>query len=192
MAFKDGVLYLVAFDWTTSFSSTAIGGISAEGFDLTSSTAELVALDGATGESLWIFEIPIGVTGSGPTNSSGLLSLGSLDGGIRVFSLVEASQVLSLHASAGINAPFAVVNDTVLVPAGSFIVQSIDQPEPVPACDLDLLRCDSVQPAPSPMVSRWICLPRLRAPVLAAPPPKCTPVILATTRMPFQSRPKTT
>ncbi|CAN5542698.1 hypothetical protein BH09CHL1_BH09CHL1_36890 [soil metagenome] len=139
MAFKDGVLYLVAFNWTTSFSSTAIGGISAEGFDLTSSTAELVALDGATGEFLWTSEIPIGVTGSGPTISNDLLFLGSLDGIIRAFSIVDGSQVWSLRSSAGINAPFAVVNDTVLVPAGSFIVSSVDQPEPVPGLQLGLV-----------------------------------------------------
>jgi outer membrane protein assembly factor BamB/plastocyanin len=139
MAFKDGVLYLVAFNWTTSFSSTAIGGISAEGFDLTSSTAELIALDGATGEFLWVSEIPIGVTGSGPTISNDLLFLGSLDGVIRAFSIVDGSQVWSLRSSAGINAPFAVVNDTVLVPAGSFIVSSVDQPEPVPGLQLGLV-----------------------------------------------------
>lgn len=139
MAFKDGVLYLVAFDWTTSYSSTAIGGISAEGFDLTSSTAELIALDGATGDFLWDVEIPIGVTGSGPTVSNDLLFLGSLDGVIRAFSIADGSQVWSLRASAGINAPFAVVNDTVIVPAGSFIVTSVDQPEPLPGLKLGLV-----------------------------------------------------
>lgn len=139
MAFKDGVLYLVAFNWTTSYSSTAIGGISAEGFDLTSSTAELIALDGATGDFLWDVEIPIGVTGSGPTVSNDLLFLGSLDGVIRAFSIADGSQVWSLRASAGINAPFAVVNDTVIVPAGSFIVKSVDQPEPLPGLKLGLV-----------------------------------------------------
>jgi outer membrane protein assembly factor BamB/plastocyanin len=139
MAFKDGVLYLVAFNWTTSYSATAIGGISAEGFDLTSSTAELIALDGATGDFLWDVEIPIGVTGSGPTISNDLLFLGSLDGVIRAFSIADGSQVWSLRASAGINAPFAVVNDTVIVPAGSFIVKSVDQPEPLPGLKLGLV-----------------------------------------------------
>jgi len=139
MAFRDGVLYVVTFNWPTQFSSTALGGISETGFDLTNSTAELAALDGATGDYLWKTEIAIGVTGSGPTIANDLIFLGSLDGIVRAFSIVDGQQVWSVETSAGINAPLAIAGDLLIVPAGSFIVSSSDRSPELPGANLGLV-----------------------------------------------------
>lgn len=138
MAFKDGILYAVAFNWKSYYGASTLGGFE-NGIDLTSSTATLVAIDGATGEFIWQTDISIGVTGSGPTISNDLLFLGSLDGLVRAFSLVDGQQVWSVAASAGINAPFAIAGDLLLVPAGSFIVQSSDREGELPGLNLGLV-----------------------------------------------------
>ncbi|MGB3329780.1 MAG: PQQ-binding-like beta-propeller repeat protein [Thermomicrobiales bacterium] len=139
MAFADGVLYAIALNWSTQFSATGIAGISAEGFDLTTSTSTLIALDGATGDYIWQTELPIGVAGSGPVIANDLVFVGSLDGVVRAFTIADGKQVWMTQASAGINAPFAIAGDMLLVPAGSFIVPSSDSPNPVPGLNLSLI-----------------------------------------------------
>ncbi|MGC4107906.1 MAG: PQQ-binding-like beta-propeller repeat protein [Thermomicrobiales bacterium] len=129
MAWKDGVLYVAAWNFPTLYSATALD---TAGLDYTKATTDLYALDGATGETIWTVNLPYGVTGAGPTISNDLLFLGSLDGIARAFSLSDGSQVWMSQTSAGINAPFAIAGDTLIVPAGSFIAPSADSPETLP------------------------------------------------------------
>ena len=132
LAFADGIVYGVAFNWSTSWTATEyVGSGSGEG-GLGVSTATVFALDGASGEFLWNTDVPIGVTGSGPVISNDLLFIGSLDGIVRAYTRADGTQVWTSQTAAGINAPFAIVKDTLLVPAGTAIIPSVDSPAEVP------------------------------------------------------------
>lgn len=130
MAFKDGVLYVAAFNFPTKMSSTGIEFNMSGGYS--SATTNLIALDGATGERLWDIEVPYGVAGPGPTISGDLMFVGSLDGMVRAFTLADGTQVWTSQTSAGLNAPFAIADDMLFVPAGSVIAPSADTPDPAP------------------------------------------------------------
>jgi plastocyanin len=132
IAFADGIVYGVAFNWSTIWSATQYLGSGGGDAGLAASTATVFAIDGATGEFLWNTDVPIGVTGSGPVVSNDLLFIGSLDGIVRAYNRADGAQVWTTQTAAGINAPFAVVGDTLLVPAGTAIIPSSDSPDEVP------------------------------------------------------------
>lgn len=132
IAFADGIVYGVAFNWSTIWSATQYLGSGGGDAGLAASTATVFAIDGASGEFLWNTDVPIGVTGSGPVISNDLLFIGSLDGIVRAYNRADGTQVWSTQTAAGINAPFAVVGDTLLVPAGTAIIPSSDSPAEVP------------------------------------------------------------
>ena len=132
MAFKDGVLYVAAWNFPTSYTSTAFEFVTDAG-GYSAATTNLVAIDGATGAVLWDTFLEVGVAGSGPTISGDVLFVGALDGRVLAFNLADGSQIWESQTSAGINAPFAIAGDTLLVPAGSFIAPSAATPDPAPS-----------------------------------------------------------
>ena len=129
LAFADGVLYVVAWNYPTSYTKTAIN---AGTFDYTSATTDLYAIEGATGEIIWHTQVPYGIAGPGPVISNDIFFTGSLDGIVRAFTIADGTQVWTSQTSAGINASFALAGDTLIVPAGSFIAPSADSPETLP------------------------------------------------------------
>ena len=52
--------------------------------------------------------------------------IAGLDGVLRAFNTADGSLIRSIQLPAGANAPFAIANDLLLVPAGSFFVPSAD------------------------------------------------------------------
>ncbi|MGB3330907.1 MAG: PQQ-binding-like beta-propeller repeat protein [Thermomicrobiales bacterium] len=131
MAFKDGVVYVAAFNLATRMTPTGLDFAAFSG-GYASATSNLVALDGATGRVIWDIALPYGVIGPGPTISGDLMFVGSLDGIVRAFTLADGKQVWTSQTSAGLNAPFAIADDMLFVPAGSVIAPSADSPNPVP------------------------------------------------------------
>lgn len=128
MAYKDGVVYAAVLNASTGFSAA---GFDYSTFDLTTSTGNVVAIEALTGQILWNVDVPIGIAGPGPTIANDLLFTGGLDGIIRAYALKDGSLVWSYQAPAGLNAPYAIAGDLLLVPAGTFILPSADTQETV-------------------------------------------------------------
>jgi outer membrane protein assembly factor BamB len=121
-AVADGVAYFPVINLPTEYSSTALVG-----FDFVGGAGELVALDVATGEMKW--SAPISVPPyAGATVASDIVFTAGLDGVVRGFSTADGSQVWTWQTT-GINAPLAVVGDTLYVPAGGLFVPGADTTE---------------------------------------------------------------
>jgi alcohol dehydrogenase (cytochrome c) len=130
MAYKDGVLYVAALNYSAFLHSTGL--MYDPERDYSSATTNLVVIDGATGAIVWDTEIGAGVAGPGPVIANDVLFVGTLDGIVRAFNIADGSQVWTVQTSAGVNAPFAVAGDLLLVPTGTFISPSADSPDPLP------------------------------------------------------------
>lgn len=136
MAFKDGVLYVAVLNWPNMVSATEA---TADFGALSSATTEMIALDGATGEYLWNTELPSGTNGPGPTIANDVVFIGTLDGIARGFNIADGTEVWRSQTSAGLNAPFAIAGDMLLVPGGSFIAASSDSPDPLPGINTSVI-----------------------------------------------------
>lgn len=130
IAYKDGVVFVANFNYSITMAGDTFIYDPERGFE--DATANLVAIDGATGQIIWDVELPTGIAGPGPTIANDLLFTGTLDGIVRAFSLADGSQVWSMQTAAGLNAPFAVAGDQLFVPTGTFITPSVDSAETVP------------------------------------------------------------
>ncbi|HWV23557.1 MAG TPA: PQQ-binding-like beta-propeller repeat protein, partial [Thermomicrobiales bacterium] len=128
-AMKDGVVYVAALNFPAYLGKLEFNY--SEG-SLSDATSNIVAIDASNGRVIWDVELPTGVAGPGPTISGDVLFVGSLDGIVRAFQLETGEQVWSSQTSAGLNAPFAIAGDLLLVPAGSVIIPSGESPDPVP------------------------------------------------------------
>lgn len=129
MAYADGVLYVIAFNFPTTWTSVDLDFTSIGNF--ADATANILAMDALTGDIIWDVETPTGITGPGPTLSKDVLFTAGLDGILRAYKTTDGSLLWSYQLEAGVNAPFAVAGDTLIVPAGSFITPSADtQGEP--------------------------------------------------------------
>jgi glucose dehydrogenase/plastocyanin len=139
MAFADGILYVPALNFSSMTSSTemSFGGFDGSGYS--TATTNLIALDGATGETIWDVEIPVGTAGPGPVVANDVVFIGTLDGIVRAYNTADGTEVWRVQTSAGLNAPFAVAGDMLLVPAGSFIAASADSPDPLPGVNAALI-----------------------------------------------------
>ncbi|CAN5648991.1 PQQ-binding-like beta-propeller repeat protein [soil metagenome] len=129
LAYADGVLYICAFNWPTKY--TATGFDLSGGLDYSFATANVIALDAATGDYLWEIETPTGIAGPGPTLANDVLFTGGLDGILRAYSTADGTLLWSTQMTGGLNAPFAVAGDLLIVPVGTFVTPSTDtQGEP--------------------------------------------------------------
>jgi outer membrane protein assembly factor BamB len=130
MAFADGVLYVAALNYPAMMSASGFDFLHSKPYS--AATANLVALDGATGQTIWDVALPYGIAGPGPVISKDLIFIGSLDGIVRAFTTMDGKQVWTSQTSAGLNAGLAVAGDMLFVPAGSVISPSSDTPSPAP------------------------------------------------------------
>ncbi|MCC6704229.1 MAG: PQQ-binding-like beta-propeller repeat protein [Thermomicrobiales bacterium] len=121
-AVADGVVYLPVINLPAEYSSTALTNM-----DIMSGTGEMVALDLATGEVLWTVETVTPLY-AGATVTTDVVFSAGLDGVVRGFSTADGSQVWTWQTT-GINAPFAAVGDTLLIPAGGLHIPSDDTVE---------------------------------------------------------------
>lgn len=114
MALAGGVLYVPIVNLPSSFSPTAFDFST---FDLSRSTGELVAIDVNTGAILWAQTYPTMNIGAA-TVVNDLVFTATMDGMIYAYDRVTGDEVWSYQAPAGVNGWPAVVDDTILWPAG--------------------------------------------------------------------------
>jgi glucose dehydrogenase/uncharacterized cupredoxin-like copper-binding protein len=123
LAYADGVVFAGVLNASTKFNSILLDPTS---FDLATATANVVAIDARTGQIIWNVDLPTGIAGSGPTIANDVLFIAGLDGILRAYNTADGSLIRSIQLPAGANAPFAIANDLLLVPAGSFFFPSSD------------------------------------------------------------------
>jgi glucose dehydrogenase/plastocyanin len=128
MAFANGVLYVPVYNMSSFYNAS---GIDPASIDITRATGQLVAIDGATGAILWDVAQPTGLL-AGATVANDLVFTGGLDGVVRAFNVADGSQVWTFQAGAGLNAPFAISGDVLIVPAGGPLIPSVDTFSPPP------------------------------------------------------------
>ncbi|MCB1512936.1 MAG: PQQ-binding-like beta-propeller repeat protein, partial [Hyphomicrobiaceae bacterium] len=119
IAIADGVVYCPIVNIGAEYSSTA-----SVGMDIMSGTGQMVALDLATGEIKWDVETTVPMYGGATVTTDVVFSAG-LDGVIRGFSTTDGSEIWTWQTT-GTNASFAVVGDTILIPAGGLLIPSAD------------------------------------------------------------------
>ena len=120
-AYKDGVVYVGVNIFPTSHSATGPdfgGGASFEG--------ELWAIDAATGETIWMVNLPTFPTGSIVICNDVLVTAG-LDGLVRAFRLSDGNQIWSFQTTAGCYSPLAVAGDELIVAAATGLIASEEQ-----------------------------------------------------------------
>ncbi|MDD1759049.1 MAG: PQQ-binding-like beta-propeller repeat protein [Methanothrix sp.] len=115
MAYSNGILYVPVVnmfaDWTpTSLNSSTLN------FD--NGTGELLAINAATGKILWIKHLNTLALG-GATVINDLVFTAEYDGTIHAFKVDSGNELFVYKAPAGINGWPAVVNNTIVWPAGN-------------------------------------------------------------------------
>ena len=123
LGYQDSTVFVTALNASTGWSKDVFDYGS---FDLTTATGNVVALDAWNGQIKWDVEVPTGIAGPGVTIANDILFTGGLDGIARAYSLTDGSLVWSWQAPAGLNAPFAIAGDLLLIPAGTFFLPSSD------------------------------------------------------------------
>jgi outer membrane protein assembly factor BamB len=125
MAYADGVVYALIANLPSPYHATAFDALNGEqalnrsegGTRLEDGTAEVNALDAATGEILWRTEFDR-VAFGGVTVVNDLLFTATLDGTIYALSRDDGSIVWEYKAPGGTNAWPAVAGDTIVWPIG--------------------------------------------------------------------------
>lgn len=114
IAYVDGLLLVPVVDFPTRYSST--GYDQASMFDFRHATGQLVAVDAATGRTVWSQTLPTPAF-VGATVAGDVVFTGGLDGVLRAFELFTGTVVGSFQTTSGLNAPLAVDGMMVFVPA---------------------------------------------------------------------------
>ncbi len=146
MAYADGVVYALTANLPSPYNATAYDAETPEqalnrsegGTLLENGTAELVALNAATGAIVWTHEFDR-VAFGGVTVVNDLVFTATYDGMLYALSRQNGSVVWQWQAPGGTNASPAVVGDTILWPIGlgdspAVIALSLtsDKPTPTP------------------------------------------------------------
>jgi outer membrane protein assembly factor BamB/plastocyanin len=123
MAFADGTVFVPVVNLPIDFTST---GLDLSAFDYGKATGELIAINAADGTIEWDVQLPTMVLGGAAVANDVVFTAG-LDGVVRGFNVADGSEVFTYQAAAGINAPLAIAGDTLLVPAGGFLIPAAEQ-----------------------------------------------------------------
>ncbi len=122
MAVADGKVFAPVFNMASVYSGSEMDPSS---FDISAATGQLVALDVATGEILWDIEEPTGSL-AGATVVNDVVFTGGLDGVVRAYNVEDGSLLWTYQATAGLNAPFTVSGDYLVIPAAGPWIESDD------------------------------------------------------------------
>jgi len=131
VAYGDGLLLVPVVDFPTRYSST--GFDQASMFDFSHATGQLVAVDATTGQIVWSQLLPTPAF-VGATVAGDVVFTGGLDGVLRAFDVSTGRAVGSFQTTAGLNAPPAIDNEMVFVPAAGpgFVANTADSDEDKP------------------------------------------------------------
>lgn len=129
IAYADGTVYVSVFNSTTGWTDA---GLDVASIDFSNSTGDLVALNITDGTVKWDAKIPAGNV-SGATVSNDVVFAGALDGIVRAYSTGDGSLLASFQTDAGLNSPFAIAGDLLVVPsAGAKLTGDTYAPEGTP------------------------------------------------------------
>lgn len=126
MAYSDGLVFVPVLNWPSVYSPIALEGGAA--LDLSNATGELVAIDVNNGQIVWQVEIPTGILGAA-TVANDVVFTGGLDGVIRAYNTADGTPLWSVTGTSGINAPFAISEDYLIVPTTAAFIPSPDSAE---------------------------------------------------------------
>jgi outer membrane protein assembly factor BamB len=121
MAYADGTVYALTANLPSPYNATAYEADTPEqalnrsegGSSLKDATAQLYAIDAATGAVLWTHDFDR-VAFSGVTVVNDLLFTSTLDGQVYALSRADGSEVWQWHAPGGTNSWPAVSGDTIV------------------------------------------------------------------------------
>lgn len=127
IAYADGRVFVSVFNGSTDWTSTEMKGL-----DLAHSTGEVLALDIMDGSVVWDAKLPAASV-SAATVANDVVFAGGLDGIVRAYATKDGTRLWSFQTGAGLNAPFAVAGDLLIVPsAGAKLTGDNYEPEATP------------------------------------------------------------
>lgn len=134
IAYADGTVYASVLNMPVTFNDK---GLDASTISINDSTGQLTALNVVDGSVKWDVQQPAGNV-SGVTVSNDVVFAGALDGIVRAYSADDGTLLWSYDTGVGLNAPFAVAGDLLVVPAaGAKLVSQDYSPEATPVATSD-------------------------------------------------------
>lgn len=112
-AYQDGTVFVPIMNLPAAFTNQ---GLDFSTMNIAAATGQLTALDVFNGTVKWNADLPTGNV-SGATLSNDLVFGGGLDGIVRAYNSADGSLVWAYDTGVGLNAPFAVSGDLLVVPA---------------------------------------------------------------------------
>lgn len=132
----NNLLILPVYELATTWIGS---GIDPEaGFNFTTATGFLVALNGSDGSIVWQTELASGPL-AGATITNDVVFTAGLDGVILGFDIADGTEVFRYQATAGINAQAAVSGDYIYFPAGGPLIPSSATSDPAPETALQVI-----------------------------------------------------
>ena len=130
IAYADGTVFVPVLNLPVNFTSEGLDA--SKGVSFNNATGQLTALNIFDGTVKWDVKMPAGNV-SGATVSNDVVFAGALDGIVRAYATGDGSLLASFQTDAGLNAPFAVAGDLLVVPsAGAKLVSDTYAPESTP------------------------------------------------------------
>ena len=123
------LLICPVYELPTTYIGTGIDP--SAGFNFTTATGLLVALNASDGSVVWQVEMPTGPLAAATITNDIVFSAG-LDGVILAFNIADGTEVFRYQATAGINAQAAVSGDYIYFPAGGPLIASANTTDPAP------------------------------------------------------------
>jgi outer membrane protein assembly factor BamB len=125
----NNLLIAPVYELSTTYIGTDIDPEA--GFNFTTATGIMVALNGSDGSIVWQTELATGPL-VGATIVNDVVFSAGLDGVIQGFNIADGSEVFRYQATAGINAQAAVSGDYIYFPAGGPLIPSANTTDPAP------------------------------------------------------------
>jgi len=136
LSVANNLLIVPVYELPTPYIGTGIDP--AVGFDFSTATGKLVAINIADGSITWSVDLASGPV-AGATITNDVVFSAGLDGVILGFNIMDGTRVFKYQAAAGINAQSAVSGDYIYFPAGGPLIPSSETSNPVPASALEVV-----------------------------------------------------
>lgn len=134
IAYADGTVYVPILNLPMTFTDK---GLDASTVSFNDATGQLTALNVTDGSVKWDVQLPAGNV-SAATVSNDVVFAGALDGLVRAYSTDDGTLLWSYDTGVGLNAPFAVAGDLLVVPAaGAKLVSQSYVAEATPVATSD-------------------------------------------------------
>lgn len=146
----NGLLIVPVYELPTPYVGSGIDP--AVGFDFSTATGVLVALNVKDGSVAWQTKLATGPL-AGATICNDVVFTAGLDGVILGFNVKDGTRVFKYQAGAGINAMAAVSGDYIYFPAGGPLIPSSETANPAPESKIAVIALKvggQVQPAATP------------------------------------------